>query len=558
MNWRKFLRSPYAGVICATLLIYVPLMSPRVLRMAGDEKVYIAQAHEMKEAGAWFAQSLFGKPDYFKGPAHYVLLRIGFGLFGDSNWAVIYMNLLFLLLGACALVALAGRIWPKRVDLALAVGLLFVSNVGIFTHLLTSQMEIGLAGLFAVGLFLLHRSRPGGDLAFWLVAGVMGWMKSPLHSVFLGLSGILYWAMLGSLTARLKSPRSWGQVGAGIAVCALGYLPGYLADPKNFIELYVMKETMNKSSSGLPWWISLESTFGFYLFPWVFLGLLAYVGFAVHRMWKKKEDRVWILLSLAIVLPSAVFFVYHPYRYENYNLPVISGVCLFIVGSLHRLSKVSRRWVQAGFALTALLMGVLASLLVTVHLHFKPHPQWWPEWLGVWTEICLLGGLMGLGVLIWRRPAELLRYGFWAGVPLYWVVGVWVAMLGEREMVDLRNYVRERPEARLSYDNLERRIWSEWALLQHAIHREVRSVHSDELLREAVQEGRTLLVAGDGPLGELQKKLKSLGLSPPANVLPWKRWQTRPETIRRAWSERDLSALERNFYIVEFVNKEGV
>src|SRR5271154_3601667 len=102
-------RSWILWILLILTLVYAPFFGHRMIRMAGDEKVYVSQAIEMAQHGNWFIQRLQGVPDYYKGPLHYILLRIGMMIFGWNPWAVLYMNFLFLFGGAVALGALVRR-----------------------------------------------------------------------------------------------------------------------------------------------------------------------------------------------------------------------------------------------------------------------------------------------------------------------------------------------------------------------------------------------------------------------------------------------------------------
>src|SRR5262245_59836816 len=115
-------------------LIYVPILGGRPLRTAGDEKVYVSQALEMARDGRWFVQTLQDVPDYYKGPVHYVLVRIGLLVFGLSPWAAVYMNPLLCALGALALAAVVRRRLPGWVGGDLWTGLFFATCVGVYSH----------------------------------------------------------------------------------------------------------------------------------------------------------------------------------------------------------------------------------------------------------------------------------------------------------------------------------------------------------------------------------------------------------------------------------------
>src|SRR4051812_32443817 len=148
-------------------------MGFRVVRTAGDEKVYVSQALEMARDGHWFVQTLMDKPDYYKGPIHYVLLRAGMGILGLQTWACVYMNWVFLVLGALALASVIARRFPKWDGGPVFVGSFFALNVGLFSHAFASQMEIEIAALYAISIWLLDRAE-GVDpaLGFWIVAGM--------------------------------------------------------------------------------------------------------------------------------------------------------------------------------------------------------------------------------------------------------------------------------------------------------------------------------------------------------------------------------------------------
>ncbi|HUP56312.1 MAG TPA: glycosyltransferase family 39 protein, partial [Bdellovibrionota bacterium] len=160
------------------LLVYAPFLGFRVARTAGDEKVYVAQALEMEKAGTWFLQKFMGAADYFKGPLHYILVRIGSAIFGHSMWATVWMNLALVLGGSYSLYRMSRRYLPERPrGLALFAGAAFGASAGIYGFVFASQMEIELACFYAIAINLFERSRlrqgrsasscRAADWAFW-------------------------------------------------------------------------------------------------------------------------------------------------------------------------------------------------------------------------------------------------------------------------------------------------------------------------------------------------------------------------------------------------------
>jgi hypothetical protein len=234
------------------LLAYVPFLGARVVRPAGDDKVYVTQAVEMASQGNWFLQTMGGEPNYYKGPLHYIFLRAGMILFGDSMWATTYMNLVLVILGAIAAGAVVHRNMREFDGWGFWAAMAFGLSAGIYSHVFASQMEVEMAAFFAIGLYLLDRSGPGKpDLKFWLIAGLAGWLKSPLHSVFLGVTALLFWGWEGTLLPRMKDLRAWGAALAGILVCALGYAPPFLLDRQAWVDSYLLREQLQKPAFSL-------------------------------------------------------------------------------------------------------------------------------------------------------------------------------------------------------------------------------------------------------------------------------------------------------------------
>jgi len=252
-----------------------------VVRTAGDEKVYVQQALEMWDRGSLFVQTLFNVPDYYKGPFHFWLALFGIKTLGLHALAIFYFHPILIVLGGWSMVRVVERLIPESqsktptsvFSVPLFWGLVFCSGVGLYAHAFASQMEVSLACLFALAMERLTSKGPRAEFYFWIVAGIVGWIKSPLHSVFLGLAGCLHFLFEGTLLSRLKSPRSWLAVAAGIGTCILGYVPTAALDFSNFYARYIQKETVQKSTSGQHWSVALVPIVSFYFLPWIFFAI---------------------------------------------------------------------------------------------------------------------------------------------------------------------------------------------------------------------------------------------------------------------------------------------
>ena len=118
--------SSRAFLALADLVALAPILDQRVLRMAGDEKVYVTQSVEMAREGRWFVQTLAGEPSYFKGPLHYVLTRVGLGVFGNRLLAGTWMNLALALLAGLAMHRLGKKRWNDKAGLLLGLATLLI------------------------------------------------------------------------------------------------------------------------------------------------------------------------------------------------------------------------------------------------------------------------------------------------------------------------------------------------------------------------------------------------------------------------------------------------
>jgi 4-amino-4-deoxy-L-arabinose transferase-like glycosyltransferase len=554
------------------LAVYSPFLGARLLRMTGDEKVYISQAIEMQNHGTWFVQYMHGRTDYFKGPLHYLLVRFGLLVFGWSAWAALYMNLIFLLAGALSLAAIVRRRLPAWRDGDIWVSLAFALGIGIYTHTWASQMEIEVAGLACVALYGLDRAALGsGAFVFWLAAGFAGWAKSPLHSVLLGLSGVLFWATQGELLARLRSSKAWLGVFCGVLLCVAGYFPAFFLNQESFWREFIIKENVGKGGTGLPWHIAVVPLFTYFLVPWLPMVLvsLARIAFAPTRVTADPGARRLLWLSICGLLPNMVFFIAHPYRYENYNLPLIGTVWLATAAAwgtaaLKPREAGARRWMSAYAASFAIMaITTLVALIAFTYFILRMTPaasakSWWPAW-GL-PFLWLFGGASVVGWTVFgvlergRRPHLVGA----SGAALMIGVAGMIWLLGEREMAGIRGYLDTKPDAHISYVNLTGSIWNEWGYLGLWIGRPVTEVYKKEQVLEAIKRGDTLVVADKHDGIDAFEELRRTDLAGvPLKMIAWKRWRTRGlapsgESLwQEAWNRRDISLLETDYYLVE-------
>lgn len=536
--YRLSSRAYLALVVSAAI---VPFLNLRVLRMAGDEKVYVSQAIEMARDGRWFTQTLAGEPSYFKGPLHYVLVRIGMLVFGDHLIAGLWMNALFAVIVALALYRL-GREYLRE-DRALLLGLVGALNTGLFSHALASQMEVELCAFYALAAMTLGIKRESGpgfksDIWFWLVAGAAGWVKSPAHSVLIAAGALVYWALNGTLLRRTRSPGAWLAALAGIALCIAGYLPALLDDYANFRETFVMRENVMKADNNRAWHYVVTPLLHFAL-PWT---LVFFFGLA-RALKTTAPARPLQLLGLSLALPTILFWASWAYKGQNYNLPAMSALFVFAVASFDR--DIPRIAFQAVGALgLAALVGAIALVF-----RFLPLPDWW-SWN--WVLFSFAAMLIFASAFLFSVEIRVLGLG---ALFLFAGIAAFITPLGLREMRDARAFEREHAGVTLHYDDLDPSIWSEWGLLQLTLRRPVFAIHKPAQLDGALKPGHAIFLPGEASLERMKKAYEEKN-SAPYRIEKWSRWLTKGKSAdgesmwEAAWQNRDLTRLERTFYIL--------
>lgn len=532
-----------AFLFCAISLAYVPFLQFRVLRMAGDEKVYVSQAIEMTRNGSWFVQTLAGVPNYFKGPLHYVLIRIGFLLFGETLFAGVYMNWLFALLSAFAMYGLTRKKWGDKS--ASLLGLAAALNVGVYTHCFASQMEVELCGIYSLAIYALGRNQSGNllkrDLLFWVTAGIAGWIKSPLHSVLLGFSALAFWLTEGTLLERIKSPLAWLAAILGILTAAAGYLPAMLGDYQNFMGLFLGRENFDKPDNGRHFDYVIRSLPHF-AFPWTFIVLAGLVrGLTSFR---KLKDKRLFLLGLSVSVVNIFFFSIFRYKGQNYNLPTMSALLLLGWAAFDgKIPSWSNRT-------TATILAIALPILIALFIYFGK-PAWW-SWFLLMT--CLSSLLLSSALFFVCRTERGAHLG---AVCFFIFFGSLILPIGEYEMKGLKDFQKQHPELTLHYYDLENTIWSEWGLLELVLHKPVYGVHRENQIPESLSRGHAIIVPGEDALSLLKNVSEKFGISlNDFQVEPWPRWLTKGTTPsgesrwKQAWATRDLSLLSRDFYIL--------
>jgi|GEM_PF-5266015 len=466
---------PWSRALKALLFVLgaYALFAPfRLVRLAGDEKVYIAQALEMLSHGTLVKQTLFHEAETFKGLFHIWEILLGYKVFGYSMWAVLWMNFLWLGVGLLLLCfGLAEKTTDSRkpvlkpvlsdVHFVIVMGLGF--SVAVMSHLFVGQMEATLLGMtMAFSGLMLQFSKEKSlktELALWVLAGVIGWVKSPIYSVFFALSILLYnfWS-LG--LKRMHYGRTVLMGVTGVLVGLLAYLPSLIWDRDNFVNHYLIREQFSKYDNGKSLWF-IWGPFLMYGLPWtvfVFERVLRAGCVDLRRRILQFVRNPWVRSQIAIVLPWAIMFSLFRYKGQNYLLPLI--VPFTVLGLSHLSTKeflqlrISRYvWMGLGLAIG---IGIQFLLLLIFG---------WRDALPTVLAVFLCTQLWVLGFALSTLNLKCMAVGS-AGF-----VGVFLAIFVKIGTYESRDFLRlsaAYPTHDLVYINFERNIFSEWGLQRFA------------------------------------------------------------------------------------------
>ncbi|MGZ3711249.1 MAG: hypothetical protein ACXVBE_05810, partial [Bdellovibrionota bacterium] len=367
------------------------------------------------------------------------------------------------------------------------------------------------------------------------------------------------------LLPRLKTPSAWGAALAGIGVCAAGYAPAFLIDQHNFIWTYIYRETLWKPPNGSSWYYPVVPIFTYYLLPWM---LPAFVALAdsVSRIWRKGSvqstpgSRRLVALGISLMIPSVAFFIYHPYRGQNYDLPIIGGIFVWLAATWATRSPSWTKFYSLSLGLTAVIFLAIPLALTYFANHFAPMPFWWPTWQlpVIWIGTILTArGIWREGVVFQAaRPASLARRYIWFVLAF----STFLSTLGNREMIDVRDRIytagKNSEHLRLSYYNLQRNIWCEWGYLNFMAPYPTRGLFTVDDLKGAINTGDLIIVPGEEWLQQMHKDIDGIFPGAVWEIEPWKRWKTKGKNAagepawKEAWNTQNLAKLERDFYMV--------
>ena len=561
------LKYPQTSLIFFITLSYLYFMLDMYLPTTGDQKTYIAQALEMHRDGHWFMQTLFNEPNYYKGPLHFIFLRVGFILFGThSMFALVYMNFFGLIL----LAILLFRFLKNSLDdigWAFFYALSVVLSVGVYSHSFASQMEAELVILYGVTLYLLDKTHKDTSLTnlllLWGEIGLVGWLKSPAYSLFLGLSVLLYWVLTQQIKSRVLEWKNYLAIAFGIGVSIAGYLPILIYDGDTFIDTYILRESLSKGSNSVPWTTAFFPIFTYFLAPFMFVAIFSYLLALYKTLFKKldvlnTEERRLIKLGIALSAPTLLFFTFHPYRGDIYALPIVSATMLMAYVFFRAyLNEYEKTYVFL-MRLSSYVLSLVPLLVIALYLRLAPMPEWWSPLLfplAVFTLVFTLWFVHKESKKVLSESPLLLSLAF---IPLLLTLSLMLQDFGKGEIKGLQEYVKiNRIKKPLGDYNLYKNYWNQYGALNFWAGVDVVGLFSKEELALFIKDGGSVIVEGDNRLEEFEQNLPEHLSMNNFDIYLWKRWLTHGKgpngesKFVQYFKSKNISDIQKNYYILK-------
>jgi len=568
MQLRSLLiKYPQTSLIFFISLTYLYFMLDMYLPTTGDQKTYIAQALEMHRDGHWFMQTLFNEPDYYKGPLHFIFLRVGFILFGThSMFALVYMNFFGLIL----LAILLFRFLKNSLDdigWAFFYALSVVLSVGVYSHSFASQMEAELVILYGVTLYLLDKTHKDTSLTnlllLWGTIGLAGWLKSPAYSLFLGLSVLLYWVLTQQIKSRVVEWKNYLAIAFGIGVSIAGYLPILIYDGDTFIDTYILRESLSKGSNGVPWTTAFFPIFTYFLAPFMFVAIFSYLLALYKTLFKKPdalniEERRLIKLGIALSAPTLLFFTFHPYRGDIYALPIVSATMLMAYVFFRAYLREYERTYVFLMRLSSYVLSLVPLLVIALYLRLAPMPEWWSPLLfplAVFTLVFTLWFVHKESKKVLSESPLLLSLAF---IPLLLTLSLMLQDFGKGEIKGLQEYVKtNKIKKPLGDYNLYKNYWNQYGALNFWAGVDVVGLFSKEELALFIKDGGSVIVEGDNRLEEFEQNLPEHLSMKDFDIYLWKRWLTHGKgpngesKFVQYFKSKNISDIQKNYYILK-------
>ncbi len=328
-------------LLLAVLSLIFFLAGNGILGLTNDNEVFYAQsAKEMIQQHTWLTPYLFGHPQFEKPIFIYWVLRIGFEIFGISNFSARFFPAIFGAIGVVAVyyLSLLGfrdkrKAFLSGVVLA-SMGMYFGLAKTVFTDMVfTAFLFLALLSFFWA--YTNENKKTLGFVFYGVFTALAVLTKGPLGIVLPSLAIGLFLIF----AKRIKILFCW-QTLLGLLVFTLVAAPWYLlmiqkhgqAFLGEFFSNVNVRRLVEAQHVSNDTWYFYPVTLVTSMFPWS-LFLLTAIGLLPYYL-KRKENTFYLFLTCWIVVVFGIFEFAHS-KVANYIFPVFPAVAILIAGFIY-------------------------------------------------------------------------------------------------------------------------------------------------------------------------------------------------------------------------------
>jgi len=379
-----------------------------------DEVFYSQTAKEMMQQKSWAVPYLFGQPQFEKPVLTYWLMRIGFQLFGVTNFSARFFPALFAAMGVIAvyLLALFGLKDRSKAMISALVLMSAAFYIGmartVFTDMIFSVLVLFSFVSFFWG-FTRKERKASGIVLFFVFSGLAVLTKGPLGFFIPMLAIILFLGFRKELNFLFCKYSIWGFL-----IFLLISAPWYVLMLKKFGSAFVreffyndhIRRIYEAEHEGNDRWYFYPASMVLGMFPWSIFVFLSFFSLA-GRLIKKAAEPVYLFLACWILITFAVFQVAHS-KLTSYILPLFPALAV-ITGSLICDLLNSRK--RLFFILLLISWFMISLLPIGLIISSMKYSQYIPSRAPIHNFIVFYAFFLGIALfLIYRRKLLMATY----------------------------------------------------------------------------------------------------------------------------------------------------
>ena len=376
-------------IILVMLSLAFFMLGNSILSLTNPDEVFYAQtAKEMAQHRSWLVPYLFDAPQFEKPVLTYWLIRLGYIIFGVTNFGARFFPALFGLIGVLAVYFFSRAAFGEEKKafwcalVLMSSGLYIGLSRTVFTDLIFSVFILLSLGAF-FWAYISSGKKAAGLILSFVFSGLAVLTKGPLGFLIPALAVILFLALKKELKFLFSKFTLWG-----LACFILIALPWYAYIIKNYGQSFIQEFFYNdhirrlfeaEHSGNDTWYFYLLSALGC-MFPW---SIFTAAGLVLLFKKIKTGNPVYLYLACWIAVVFVVFEAAHS-KLVSYILPMFAALAVVTGDFIYEAITGKKRLVNRIFLANSLIFLFFAfGLVVASSIYSKFIPSKFPVYVVV-------------------------------------------------------------------------------------------------------------------------------------------------------------------------------